>query len=76
METNCHHLHCGEGGTLCGEPDCSNTTNPCPGHPAGPYDPMGVTVYCDGSCQKHKKPRTVGLLPSIGAALMGTFGGA
>jgi predicted Zn-ribbon and HTH transcriptional regulator len=22
----------------------------CPGHPAGPYDPMGQTVYCDGSC--------------------------
>lgn len=23
----------------------------CRGHPAGPYDPMGVTVYCDGSCR-------------------------
>jgi hypothetical protein len=23
----------------------------CEGHPAGPYDPMGETVYCDGSCQ-------------------------
>jgi hypothetical protein len=23
----------------------------CPGHPAGPSDPMGQTVYCDGSCQ-------------------------
>jgi len=22
----------------------------CQGHPAGPYDPMGQTVYCDGSC--------------------------
>lgn len=22
----------------------------CEGHPAGPFDPMGVTVYCDGSC--------------------------
>lgn len=23
----------------------------CEGHPAGPYDPMGETVYCDGSCK-------------------------
>jgi hypothetical protein len=23
----------------------------CDGHPAGPNDPMGVTVYCDGSCR-------------------------
>jgi hypothetical protein len=24
----------------------------CGGHPAGPYDePMGQTVYCDGSCK-------------------------
>lgn len=22
----------------------------CEGHPAGPFDPMGVTMYCDGSC--------------------------
>lgn len=22
----------------------------CQGHPAGPFDPMGETVYCDGSC--------------------------
>ncbi len=22
----------------------------CEGHPAGPFDPMGQTVYCDGSC--------------------------
>ena len=22
----------------------------CEGHPAGPHDPMGETVYCDGSC--------------------------
>ena len=22
----------------------------CEGHPGGPYDPMGETVYCDGSC--------------------------
>jgi hypothetical protein len=23
----------------------------CDGHPAGPFDAMGVTVYCDGSCR-------------------------
>jgi hypothetical protein len=23
----------------------------CEGHPAGPFDAMGETVYCDGSCQ-------------------------
>jgi hypothetical protein len=23
----------------------------CEGHPAGPLDPMGETVYCDGSCR-------------------------
>lgn len=22
----------------------------CQGHPAGPCDPMGETIYCDGSC--------------------------
>lgn len=22
----------------------------CLGHPAGAFDPMGVTVYCDGTC--------------------------
>ena len=22
----------------------------CEGHPGGPYDPMGETVYCDGTC--------------------------
>jgi hypothetical protein len=22
----------------------------CDGHPAGPYDPMGHTVFCDGTC--------------------------
>lgn len=27
----------------------------CEGHPAGPFDPMGQTVYCDGSCRP--KPR-------------------
>jgi hypothetical protein len=30
----------------------TTTTHPeCPGHPAGPHDPMGQTVYCDGTCQ-------------------------
>lgn len=24
--------------------------NGCAGHPAGAYDPMGQTVYCDGRC--------------------------
>ncbi len=28
----------------------------CLGHPAGPYDPMGQTVYCDGSCRTPQKP--------------------
>lgn len=23
----------------------------CKGHPAGSFSPMGVTVYCDGSCR-------------------------
>lgn len=23
----------------------------CEGHPAGPFDPMGQTVYCDGTCR-------------------------
>lgn len=23
----------------------------CEGHPAGPSDPMGETVYCDGACR-------------------------
>ena len=25
----------------------------CEGHPAGPYDPPGESVYCDGSCRCH-----------------------
>lgn len=24
----------------------------CQGHEPGPYDPPGITVYCDGSCRK------------------------
>lgn len=27
----------------------------CDGHPAGPFDPMGETVYCDGSCKRGKR---------------------
>lgn len=27
------------------------TMNACDGHPAGAFDPMGMTVYCDGSCK-------------------------
>jgi hypothetical protein len=30
----------------------------CEGHPVGPYDPMGVTVYCDGSCRPKTIPST------------------
>lgn len=26
-------------------------TKACDGHPAGAFDPMGATVYCDGSCK-------------------------
>lgn len=29
--------------------------NKCEGHPAGEFDPMGKTVYCDGSCRPLKK---------------------
>lgn len=24
----------------------------CEGHHPGPFDPMGETVYCDGTCQR------------------------
>ncbi len=27
----------------------------CEGHPAGPNDPMGQTVYCDGSCRRRAR---------------------
>src|SRR5256885_6646674 len=30
--------------------DDDEADNECEGHPAGPYDDMGVTVYCDGTC--------------------------
>lgn len=29
----------------------------CEGHPAGPYDAMGETVYCDGSCRPVTRAR-------------------
>lgn len=32
------------------------TMNACDGHPAGAFDPMGVTTYCDGSCKPKSKP--------------------
>lgn len=32
----------------------------CEGHPAGPYDHMGQTTYCDGSCRS----RTVAAIAS------------
>lgn len=39
---------------ICGEPidycPGHGGANACEGHPAGPNDPMGVTVFCDGSC--------------------------
>lgn len=28
----------------------------CEGHPAGPFDPMGETVFCDGSCASIDEP--------------------
>lgn len=31
--------------------DCDEEVHECMGHPAGPFDPMGETVYCDGSCR-------------------------
>jgi hypothetical protein len=38
-----------EGGTQGEAPDRGAE---CEGHPAGPFDPMGETVYCDGSCRR------------------------
>lgn len=29
----------------------------CMGHPAGPFDPMGQTVYCDGTCRPKQEVR-------------------
>lgn len=33
----------------------------CNGHPAGPHDSMGVTVYCDGSCRPFKPGEVVAI---------------
>lgn len=32
----------------------------CEGHPAGEFDPMGQTVYCDGSCNAPKTQKPTG----------------
>lgn len=39
---------------MCGacEAAYENEENDCLGHPPGPCDPMGVTVYCDGTCRQ------------------------
>jgi hypothetical protein len=29
---------------------CDDDTTECEGHPAGPFDPMGETFFCDGGC--------------------------
>lgn len=31
--------------------EASEDARTCQGHPAGPHDPMGQTVYCDGTCR-------------------------
>jgi hypothetical protein len=31
-------------------PLCADAAKECCGHPAGPFDAQGVTVFCDGSC--------------------------
>lgn len=38
-------------GDLCGGCERGDEQRECRGHPAGPYDPPGQTVYCDGSCR-------------------------
>lgn len=42
-------------------PDCRDDVfddeHECLGHPAGPLDPMGVTVYCDGTCRPSRAVR-------------------
>jgi hypothetical protein len=32
-------------------PSMFESEDDCEGHPAGPFDPLGETVYCDGSCR-------------------------
>jgi len=48
-----------EGNVICEHGDLcdachAGTSSPkdCKGHPPGPFDPMGETVYCDGSCRR------------------------
>jgi hypothetical protein len=47
---------CTEPDTVCGFngscDECNDELNGCEGHEAGPFDPMGETVYCDGSCRQ------------------------
>lgn len=33
------------------DPEWVADNRECQGHPAGPFDPMGQTVYCDGTCR-------------------------
>lgn len=32
----------------------TNEYGECEGHPSGPWDRMGETVFCDGSCQHYE----------------------
>jgi hypothetical protein len=45
-----HHPHVIEDTERFGDPDAEEESE-CPGHPAGPFDSMGETTFCDGSCQ-------------------------
>lgn len=49
-KTKSVHSECHSPANPC-RPGCTGF-NPCQGHPAGEFDPMGATVYCDGSCIK------------------------
>lgn len=35
--------------------DSSPRPAECEGHPAGPFDAMGETVYCDGTCRSYSR---------------------
>lgn len=37
----------------------------CEGHPAGPFDPMGETVYCDGSCRPSPPEHRIRVEPAF-----------
>lgn len=51
IDGECQFCECG--GADCERDNCSDPRHfECQGHPSGPYDPMGVTVYCDGSCRQ------------------------